>query len=229
MKIIDAHSHIDCITHLFQPDVVGSVCCAENESQWSRLLNMDNIYPAFGIHPWFIDSLEKGYEERLYELLKTHPLFMVGEIGLDKYHPNMDIQMNVFIKQLEIAIKLKRTVFLHCVGAWDKILHILKQYKKSELPIIVAHAFNANDNVCNELLKYEKIFFSFNKIDKPREIHRIEQIPSKKILVETDGKFNIILTDVINKITSIKNDKNIPDIIYDNTLRILNGTQTASD
>ena len=225
MKIIDAHSHIDYITHDFQSDVVGTICCAKNESEWSLLMNMEksdnHIYPAFGIHPWFIDLITDGFEKRLTDLLETNKSFMVGEIGLDKYHPNMDKQIDVFIKQLEIAIKLKRTVFLHCVGAWDKILHILKQYKKSELPIIVAHAFNGNKEICDKLLNNYNIYFSFNKIDKSHVLHRIEQIDNDKILVETDGKQNIILHDAINQIASIKHNDNMSDIIYNNTQRIL--------
>ncbi|MBQ2339930.1 MAG: TatD family hydrolase, partial [Bacteroidaceae bacterium] len=44
-------------------------------------------------------------------------------------------------------------VFLHCVGAWDKILHVLKQYKKSELPIIVIHDFNGSDEILQNIIQ----------------------------------------------------------------------------
>lgn len=225
MKIIDAHSHIDYITHTFQPDVVGTICCAKNESEWADLLNManqdNNIYPSFGIHPWFIDSVSGDFENRLIELLKTNQAFMIGEIGLDKYHSNMDKQIDVFNKQLDISVKLKRTVFLHCVGAWDKILHILKQYKKSELPIIVMHAFNGSNEICSNLLENYNVLFSFNKIDKSHDLPRIEQIPSDKILVESDGKQNVILRDVIDNIASIKHNENMSNIIYSNTKKVL--------
>ena len=151
MKIIDAHSHIDYITHDVQTGVVGTICCATNESQWKNLIDLwtkdKNIYSAFGIHPWFINTIQNGFEKRLYELLKLNEKFMVGEIGVDKYKPDMESQIDIFVKQLNVAVELNRTVFLHCVGAWDKILHILKQYKKT--PRIVAHDFNGGPEILN--------------------------------------------------------------------------------
>ncbi len=225
MKIIDAHSHIDYITHKHQSDVVGTVCCATAENQWVELINLinadKNIFGAFGIHPWFIENVSDDFDLRLEKLLQTDSGYMIGEIGLDKYKPDMDKQLYVFVKQFDVAVKLKRTVFLHCVGAWDKILHVLKQYKTSELPIIVAHAFSGSDDIVNKLLQYDNIFFSFNKIDTNGRNSRIEHISDDKILVETDGKSNIILTDLINQIARIKNKSNMGEIIFDNTQRLL--------
>jgi len=225
MKIIDAHTHIDYITPCFQQDVVAAVCSARNESDWPIMIkenNSDkNIFCAFGVHPWSIDSVQDGFESRLSNLLKTNRSFMVGEIGLDKYHQNMDKQIDVFVKQLNIAVLLKRSVFLHCVGAWDKILHILKQYKKSELPVIVAHGFNGNDIILQNLLDNYNVYFSFSKIDKPQEMHRIERIQSDRILVETDGKNDIILKDIIDKISIIKNNSDMGNIIYNNTYKVV--------
>ena len=144
MKIIDAHTHIDYIA----PDVDGAVCCATIESEWDKIVALtrhDNrVHGAFGVHPWFVNSTDMDFDKRLYQLLQTESKYMIGEIGLDKYKPDMETQIVVFRKQLDIAIKLKRSVSLHCVGAWDKMLQILKQYKSNDLPIIVVHDFNAN-------------------------------------------------------------------------------------
>ena len=225
MKIIDAHSHIDCITHKQQIGVVGTVCCTTDESQWATLTDMiksdKNIYGAFGVHPWFVNDTLDGFEIRLEQLLKNNSDYMVGEIGLDKYKTNMDKQIDMFTKQFDLAVKLKRTVFLHCVGAWDKILHILHQYKESDLPIIVAHAFNGNNDILQKLLRYNNIMFSFNKIDKRAGFGCIEQIPNDKILIESDGKSDSDLVQLVQFITDIKKDINMPDIIYDNTQRVI--------
>ena len=233
MKIIDAHSHIEYITHKIQDDVVGTICCTTNESQWAELVDMmscdKNIYGAFGVHPWFVDSVSHDFESGLYDLLAKNDSFMIGEIGLDKYKPNMEKQIDVFIKQLNLAIRFKRTVFLHCVGAWDKILHILKQYEKAELPIIIVHDFNGSIEIMNKLIQNYNVLFSIHRIDKDAEIHRIEQIPTDKILVETDAKKDIVLRGVIDKISKVKNESDMGEITYKNTLRILNNGQIASN
>jgi len=229
MKIIDAHGHIDYITCDIQRDVVGMICCATNESDWDKIVNlmMQNncVYGAFGIHPWFVDTVNDNFIKSLRVLLESNPCYMIGEIGLDKYKPNMEKQMDIFIQQFDLATELHRTMFLHCVGAWDKILHVLKQYKKSELPIIVVHDFNENQDITNKLLQYENVVFSFGKNALYGKNCRIAQIPSNRILVESDGKIDIVLTDVIEKIANIKDDANIPDIIYNNTKRIMNNGQ----
>ena len=219
MKIIDAHSHLGYISYKAQPDIVGTVCCATNEADWNVLLNMNdrNVYGAFGIHPWFLENINDGFDVRLSKILEQNKSAMVGEIGLDKYKPNMDNQIEVFIKQLEIAIKHKRPVFIHCVGAWDKIFQILKRYKKSELPIMVAHAFNGSIEIVEKLIAGYNIMFSFNRADKI-----IKNIPDDRILVETDAKSNVVLSDIVDKIADIKNNENMADIIYQNTMRVLN-------
>lgn len=225
MKIIDAHSHIDYITHKHQSDVVGTVCCATDKSQWAVLVDMlkqdNHIYGAFGVHPWFVNNVADDFDKNLFDLLQSDSFYMVGEIGLDKYKPDMNKQMDVCIKQFDIAIKLTRPVFLHCVGAWDKILHVLKQYKISNLPIIVAHAFNANDKILKQLLKYKNVMFSFNKIDIYDKNRHIEQIPDNKILVETDGNKNVCLNDIIKQIAKLKNKPDMDKIIFNNTQRVV--------
>ena len=227
MNIIDAHTHIDYMTHKIQSCVDSVVCCATDESMWDDLIEINtkdkNVYCAFGIHPWYIDSVKEGFDKRLEDALKTNRSFLVGEIGLDNNKPDMERQIDIFIKQFDIAIKLQRNVFIHCVGAWEKILHILKQYNKSDLPYIIFHAFNGNESIIKQLTKNygDKVLFSFNKIDIYTEIRRIEQIDIKQILVESDGKKDSDLHNLINKISNIKNEENISDIIYNNTKRVL--------
>ena len=222
MKIIDAHSHIDYITHKHQKGVVGTICCVTDESQWQDLINIikqdNSVYGAFGVHPWFVENAEKDFEKRLYDLLKSNDAWMVGEIGLDKYKPDMDKQIDVFHKQLEIAVCLNRPVFLHCVGAWDKILNILKQYKKSEVPVIVAHDFHGSDSILQNLIKNYDVMFSFNKADKAEQIRLI---PDESILVETDAKPDVSLVDTVCKISDIKENSGICEIIYNNTQKVL--------
>lgn len=225
MKIIDAHSHIDYITHNVQPDVVGTVCSTTDESQWQNLIDIINndslVYGAFGIHPWFVQNIKDGFEYRLQKLLETNRFYMIGEIGIDKYKPDMDKQIEIFKKQFEISINLHRPVFLHCVGAWDKIFNVLNKYKKSELPIIIAHDFHGSDEILENLLNNHDIMFSFSKNAVYDRIYRIHKIPNNKLLVETDGKKDVLLIDVINKISEIKNDSNICDAIYNNMQRVL--------
>lgn len=228
MKIIDAHSHINYISCDLQPDVVGVICCANNQNDWTKLIDIthdnNNVYGAFGIHPWTVQDVTHRFESELRDLLKTNNRFMIGEIGLDKYMPNMDKQIEVFEKQLRIAVDFNRPVFLHCVGAWDKILHIFKSYRN--LPLVIAHSFNDSVQILNNLVQNYNVMFSYHKIDKSHDFNRIQQTPVDKILVESDAKDDVLLKDIVDIIANIKNQPKMADIIYENTKKVL---QTWTD
>ena len=53
----------------------------------------------------------------------------------------------------------------------------------------------------------------------------MNNIKCDKILIESDGKNETILTDIVNEIAKIKNESNMVDIIYDNTKRVLENGQ----
>ena len=67
----------------------------------------------------------------------------------------------------------------------------------------------------------DNVYFSFGKNALYGDFCRITQIDSNQILVETDGKSDTDLIDIINKIANIKNNPNMPQIIYNNTKGIL--------
>ena len=91
------------------------------------------------------------------------------------------------------------------------------------MPNIVVHAFNGGADIVENLLKNysDNIYFSFGKNVVCDRNCRIEQIPIEKILVESDGKNDAILIDIVNKIAGIKNNSNACDIIYNNTIKVL--------
>lgn len=222
---IDSHSHISYVTHDIQHDVESTIICACTESEFETLSvmakNDSNIYPAFGVHPWYIDSVSDDWYKKQKKLLKQDVKYMVGEIGLDKYKPNMEKQIDIFKQQLKLASELNRPVFLHCVGAWDKILHVFKDNKKHLPPIMVAHAFSGSEDILKTLVEEYDMYISFNRINDTNE-DLIKIIPLDKLLVETDAK-DLSISNLVYKIGKIVNCDNIDSIIYANAKRVLNG------
>ncbi|KAJ3269819.1 hypothetical protein HK104_005060, partial [Borealophlyctis nickersoniae] len=111
----------------------------------------DRIIPAFGTHPWFAHTVppppsasestsleETNLWTRLRHLLTTHPMAMVGEIGIDgvardrstgvKYP--FDHQMSVFRAQMDIAAELGRPVNVHVVQCHGHLLNYLMEIGK---------------------------------------------------------------------------------------------------
>ena len=83
------------------------------------------------------------------------------------------------------------------------------------------HDFNANEEILTRLLEYKHVYFSLGKNAVYDRLCRIEEIPNDRILIESDGDKNIILKNLIDKISKNESD------IYNNTLKVLNNEQIA--
>ncbi len=187
MKYTDAHCHILTST-LIPTECLGIISCATNMSEWDKMIGepSDTIFTCIGIHPWNINNLPRGWEQDMYDLLKQNQHIMVGEIGLDKYHPDMENQETIFIQQMQIAEQINRPIHIHCVGAWDKILHIFRTNKMP--PLVVAHAFNGPIDIIQKLAQDYNMYFSYSvPHDDGKSIERIAATPLGRLLVESDA------------------------------------------
>ncbi len=193
MKYTDAHCHI--FTAPVDSAIAMQICNAATVTDWEKLTRIvdDRTHVCIGIHPWHIDSATPDWADCMREILLSNPQIMVGEIGIDKYHPNMERQIEFFTRQIEIAIEFNRPSHLHCVGAWDKVLHILKTHRP-HIPI-VAHAFGGNAEIMTELSKHNS-YFSYGVRDG--HINDTAKIvPLDKILVESDCDTPATQTEIL--------------------------------
>ncbi|MBQ6735897.1 MAG: TatD family hydrolase [Alphaproteobacteria bacterium] len=190
MIYTDAHCHL--APDAGNPEIACRIYNATRPTDWAAAIDVaerddDRNFAAVGIHPWYIADVTTDFTGEISNVLATHPNLMVGEIGLDKYHPDMPRQIEIFTTQLEIAHKFRRPVHMHCVGAWDKILHIFRERGAKMPPAIVAHGFNGDAGQIQMLADKYNIYFSYHA---PREggadMARITATPKNRILVESD-------------------------------------------
>jgi TatD DNase family protein len=150
----------------------------------------NNIIPySIGIHPWFIntdiDEIEKELAFIDDKLLDKNCL-AIGECGLDKRIATpMNLQIEVFEKQLLLAQKNKKPLILHCVAAFDEVIALKKKHK-IDVPIIV-HGFSKNWAVAKMLLE-QGFYISFGKylIESSNVAIAFCEMPKDKIFLETD-------------------------------------------
>ena len=241
-KYIDIHCHIKDISskdteQYLSSGIVGAICNATAEDEWAQIISAselpNNFFSgAIGIHPWNIQETKPNWEERLIQRLQENAKLMVGEIGLDKTKDNFDSQIEYFISQLRIAHILSRGAHIHCVGAWDKMLYILKGNKKQNPPFIVFHSYTGGAELIKQLQDKYNAYFSYS----PRTIKNISKkayesvlmTPADRLLLESDSDK---ITDVIQIATQIceikKEDKEkLIDTIYKNSIIIKNNGQT---
>lgn len=94
-----------------------------------------SLYAIVGIHPHHADKLEEGWTSEIEELAKQPKVVAIGEVGIDyfSYKSNgivkPSLQKEVFVKQIELSIKLKLPLQIHGRKAAKDIIDIVTSYK----------------------------------------------------------------------------------------------------
>ncbi len=230
-KYIDAHCHIG--NGRVDPNVAGFICNSVDASDWPNILSAARknsaVVPCLGVHPWRVADVAPNWDTRLSDALVANPRSMVGEIGLDKLHPNYDTQMNVFIRSMQIATAQNRAVHIHCVHAWNDMIRILSD-TKFVVPSIVLHGFVASTDIMMHLARMDNVYFSFGRaicdMRRTRLSATVCDAPITRILIESDGDMcdvGGVLRDVTRRIAEIKgmDVDAVANIIYNNTIRVI--------
>ena len=161
------------------------------------ILEIVNQYPqefddkipfySIGIHPWYInESRVEADLQIMEEKLQLQNCLALGECGLDKrIEISMEIQTQVFEKQLALAIKYKKPVILHCVSAYQEIIEIKKRLQV-EVPMII-HGFSKNSTIAKSLLD-NGFYLSFGKylLRNPELESVFKSVPNDRFFLETD-------------------------------------------
>ncbi len=145
----------------------------------------EDCWFSYGIHPW--DSNSNSEFSMFHEILKHQNCLALGEIGLDKLNGvNLDSQIQIFTRQIELSEEFQLPVIIHCVKAWNE-LKLLKRRLNPTQPWIY-HGFSKK-NILNEVLE-EGMLVSFGQ----RIMNDLDLLKSSldvsmnKIFFETDDK-----------------------------------------
>lgn len=149
---------------------------------------LDTPYFSTGIHPWHIDT--DKLEEQLAvtdERLKLDNCLALGECGLDKrIEIPIDMQTEVFEKQLLLAKKHQKPVILHCVAAYQEIIEANKRIAPG-VPMVI-HGFSKNIQIAKQLMD-NGFYLSFGKylLRNPELSAVFAAVPDDKFFLETDS------------------------------------------
>jgi TatD DNase family protein len=148
---------------------------------------IDVPYYSTGIHPWHID-FDKVDEHLaiIEERLQRHNCLALGECGLDKrIETPLNIQTDVFEKQLLLAKQYQKPVILHLVAAFQELIEI-KNKIQPDVPMVI-HGFSKNAQVAKQLLD-NGFYLSFGKylLRNPELSDVLANVPHDRFLLETD-------------------------------------------
>jgi len=147
-----------------------------------------------GVHPHHARECNAQTIPRLRELARHPRVVAIGECGLDfnrNYSPHPD-QEKCFVAQLELAIELRKPLFLHSRDAFPRMKNILSE-KRNHLPPAVAHCFTGGKEELHAYLDLGlHVGITGWICDERRGAHLLElvkEIPRDRLLLETDAPY----------------------------------------
>ena len=155
------------------------------------------IYAICGIHPSEVEiNFEKIDEQirQIEDLVENNSkVVAIGEIGLDYHYddgPPKELQQYAFIKQIELANKLKLPISIHTRDAIDDTIGIIRENKIEFGGVLHCCPFN-KELVRHGLEQGLHIAFggtvTFKNSKNACEI--VKMVPNDRILIETDSPY----------------------------------------
>ena len=208
MNYLDSHCHINDESYLEDLDEVLDrmllnkvnkamlVCVSLDDYQRTLNIKKEGIEfkKAIGVYPEYTDIDETEFNKYVSLMEKCDA---IGEIGLDYhwYKDTRDKQIELFIRQIEIANRLNKPVIIHAREALGDTYNVLKQHPCKA----VLHCYSGSYELAKEFIKlgyYISIGgpVTFKNAKEPLEVAK--NIPLDRLLIETDSPY---LTPVPNR------------------------------
>jgi TatD DNase family protein len=152
------------------------------------------VYPALGVHPWSVGSVNAKDLKALLELIHENVgnFVAVGEVGLDYWYREVrrsperrEAQKALFKEMLRVAVEYGKPVSVHSRGAWRDCLNLVAE---SGVESAIFHWFSGPLKVLEEIIDRGYLISATPAATYSRE-HRlaIENAPLESIVLETDS------------------------------------------
>lgn len=153
-----------------------------------------NLYCTAGIHPHDAKSASSAALEEIKQLARNEKVCAIGETGLDfnrDFSPRPD-QERSFEAHLQLAVDLKKPVFLHQRDSHERFLAILKSFR-DQLHGVVVHCFTDSKKALFDYLDLDCHIGITGWICDERRGQELQElvhnIPDNRLLLETDSPY----------------------------------------
>ena len=202
----DTHAHYD--DEKFDPDrdavlsalpgagvslVLNPGCdVASSRAAFALAQRYAHVYAAVGLHPENCAGADDADFAAIEALARREKVVAIGEIGLDYYweeNPPRDFQMEVFRRQLRMALALDLPVIIHDRDAHGDCLAAV-----SEFPGLrgVFHCYSGSPEMAEELLR-RGWYLGFDGPVTYKNARRAPEVialcPPERMLLETDSPY----------------------------------------
>lgn len=154
----------------------------------------NHIDASIGIHPHEA-QLATQVDFECLKSLASHPKVVAwGEIGLDFYygHSAREVQLDVFVQQLELAGEAELPVIIHSRDAEIETLEALRRQSDKKTLNGVMHCYSGSLEMARKCLELGFLIsfsgmITFPKAQDLRDI--AQQMPLDRLLIETDSPY----------------------------------------
>ena len=254
MRLFDTHCHLGLIheNNIEQLMIVEyakragvkhiiSICnsLVDFETVYTNLRSATGVYHAVGVSPSESGNLLTGWETKIQELITRKRVIAIGETGLDyvKNFAPKSVQVDLFIKHLEIARRTELPAIIHNRKAGNDILDILL----TKIPDkgAVFHCYSEDWSYAKRALDLP-VYFSFAGNITYKNIRKlsetVEKLPADRILIESEAPFMVpakydkrrnrpeYLIETASAIAEIRHTplEEMTEILYSNSLKAFN-------
>lgn len=249
MKLFDSHAHIglineDPIEQLMivqearQAGVQGILSICNNLRDffqvYDNLKTATHVYHGVGVSPSEVTNPGKDWEMTIEEGAKLDRVVAIGETGLDYYRKfgNKDAQVELFIRQLELAAKLDLPVVIHNREAGQDVLEILRDRIPARGGVL--HCYSEDWAYAEQALELP-LYISFAgnvTYRNARNLHETaKNMPLDRILIESESPFMVpaayrgkrnrpsYLPETVKFIAELREQpvEEVADAVYENT------------
>jgi TatD DNase family protein len=202
------------IAHARRAGVIQMVVTGSTLASTARAIALARAHPGTlfataGVHPHHAGELSAASLSELEELARQPEVVALGECGLDYFRnfAPQAAQQQAFHRQLELALRVGKPVFLHQREAHAEFTAILREHAVHWRG--VAHCFTGGGS---ELAGYLELGLSIGITgwicDERRGSHLaalMPQVPAGRLLLETDGPY-LLPRDLKPKPASRRNE-----------------------
>lgn len=201
--LADSHCHLDAdafaadrarvLNAARSAGVDTIVIPAVEAAGWSGLAELcadePGLYPAWGLHPMFLDRHRPEHLTRLDDWLRERRPVAVGECGLDGFVPGLDwqAQQHYFQAQLDLAVEHDLPVIVHARRAVDAVIAALRA--RPGLRGVV-HSFSGSEQQAGQLFDLGIHLGIGGPVtyERAKRLRRIvATMPVELLLLETDA------------------------------------------
>ena len=209
MKFFDTHAHIgliheDPIEQLIivqeakQQGVDGILSICNNLHDffqvYENLRTAGHVYHAVGVSPSEVQNPGLDWETKIEDGVRLERVVAIGETGLDYYRKfgDKNSQVELFIRQLEIAERFNLPVVIHNRDAGRDVLDILSTRIPSKGAIL--HCYSEDWEYAQKALELN-LYISFAGNATYRNAKNLHEtarnMPLDRILIESESPFMV--------------------------------------